>query len=230
MSSHLPARYQQTWPELFRDRVKTYLAPGITILDLGGGRNPLFNRTRLPDAVNYWGLDVSITELEAAPQGSYDRIFVANASNSVPELFGQVDLLLSFHVFEHIKPLADALENCRNYLRPGGTMIALFSGTFSAFGLVNRVVPRKLGLIAMEKLLGRPRSSVFPAYYDNCWHGAITALTSSWSSVAIESLYLGAGYFSFSRPLQSAYLRYEEKLLRGGHQNVATHYCVIAKR
>jgi hypothetical protein len=55
-------------------------------------------------------------------------------------------------------------------------------------------------------------------------------MLSSWSDVAIVPFYRGAPYFGFWRPLQRAYLAYENAIERRQCTNLATHYLVIAER
>jgi hypothetical protein len=42
---------------------------------------------------------------------------------------------------EHVRSLETAIENCRLYLKPGGTMVTQFSGRFSYFAVANQVIP-----------------------------------------------------------------------------------------
>jgi SAM-dependent methyltransferase len=139
------------------------------------------------------------------------------------------DLIVSWQVFEHVKPLDAAMDNLRTYLRPNGRLVAQFSGAFSVFGLINRVVPQRLGCWAMEHLLGRPPETVFPAYYHRCWYRALTSMLSSWQSFEIVPRYVGAGYFRFSRVLQRLYLAYEDRVARE-RPNLATHYVIATVR
>jgi SAM-dependent methyltransferase len=99
--------------------------------------------------------DVSLTELEQAPTGAYDDVVVADIVQRIPELEEQFDVVLSWQVFEHVKPLDVAVENVRTYLRPGGLIVAQLSGTFSAFGLLNRMVPFPVASWIAVHVLGR---------------------------------------------------------------------------
>lgn len=201
----------------------------MAVLDVGAGREPTVPAPDRHD--NYYvGLDISRAELERAPESSYDRIVVADARERVDELAGSFDLVLSFQVLEHVKPLEGAIENFRSYLKPGGRLLAQLSGTFSLFGLINRVVPAGLGVWAMRRLLGRDPETVFPAHYDHCWHTALRRMLEPWSQVDVGPLYTGGGYFGFWRPLQAAYLGYEEWTLRGDRRNLASYYVIDAVR
>jgi SAM-dependent methyltransferase len=226
----LPDRYQEGWREPFEARIASAVHAEVAILDVGSGRRPALPPDQRPPACQYVGLDISAAELERAPAGSYDEVWVSDVSHRLPELTERFDLIVSWQVLEHVKPLDAAMENLRTYLRPNGRLVAQFSGTFSVFGLINRVVPQRLGCWAMQRLLGRPPETVFPAYYHRCWYVALTRMLASWQSFEIVLRYRGAGYFGFSRPLQRIYLAYEDLAVRQGRRNLATHYVIATSR
>jgi len=225
----LPARYAESGLNVFYDRIQPSLVPGVTILDVGSGRRPSIPLEQRPAGCRYVGLDLSLAELQRAPAGSYDEMHVADVIERVPELEGRFDLVVSWQVLEHVKPLAVAIENLRAYLRPGGRLVVQMSGAYSAFGLLNRLVPQRLGVWALQRLLNRDPETVFPAYYDGCTYHALTRMFRRWHGAEILPLYRGAGYFRFLRPVQSGYVAYEEWALRGRHHNLATHYLVAAR-
>jgi hypothetical protein len=176
------------------------------------------------------GLDVSASELELAPLGSYDELWVRDVVQHEPELVERFDLILSWQVIEHVKPIKTAFDNLHSYLVPQGRLVALFSGAFSAFALINAIVPDRMGTWAMEKLLRRPPDTVFPAYYDHCWYSGLERVLAPWNRMEIVPLFRGAGYFGFSQPLQRMYLHFEEWARKGNHNNLATHYLVDGTR
>jgi SAM-dependent methyltransferase len=206
------------------------LRPGVRILDVGSGRRPAVPIGRRPPGCVYVGLDISLDELRSAPPGSYDEMLAGDVVQFRSELEGRFDLAVSWQVLEHVKPLDAALENVRQYLVPGGVLVAQLSGKFSAFALLNQVVPHRVAVWAMRRLLGRDSRTVFPAHYDGCWYGALRRMTTGWSAVEIRSRYAGAGYFGFLPPLQRLYLVYENWAARRGHRNLATHYLIHARR
>lgn len=176
------------------------------------------------------GLDVSRTQLERAKADAYDDWVVADARDWVPSLEGQFDLVVSFQVLEHVKPLGAALENIRRYLLPGGALVAQLSGAFSLFGLANRVIPHQVTVWLLERLLSRPPDTVFPAHYDHAWWSALRGLLAGWSSATVTPEWWGAGYFSFSRVLQAGYIAYEEWTRLADRPNLAPYYVLEAVR
>jgi SAM-dependent methyltransferase len=229
-AGRLPPRYGNSMRGRFEELVSPSLVPGARILDVGSGRDPSFSREELPPHARYVGLDVSASELEQAPLDAYDEIVVSDVARRVPALELAFDVLVSWQVLEHVRPLGIALENMRSYLRPGGRMVAVFSGSYSAFGLINRLLPDRLGRRIAARALRIDQEHVFPAHYDHCHERALTRLLSSWSMVEIEPMYRGAVYFRSFPPLLRAYLAYENWTVRADHGNLATHYVLVAER
>ena len=207
-----------------------HLFPGARILDVGCGRTPMIPKKERPYGTSYVGLDLSLDELQKAPVGSYDEIVQADVVTRVHSMEGQFDIILSWMVLEHVKPLDLALENIRAYLRPGGILLTQMSGTFSGFGVINRLLPQKLGIWAMRVLLSRSPETVFPAYYDHCYYSALSRFMAPWSESQVIPLFRGAGYFGFSPFLQALYLNYEDWVFQAKYLNLATHYLVMARK
>jgi SAM-dependent methyltransferase len=219
----------EQWVGGFLDRARPALRPGAAVLDVGSGRRPTVSPEDRPGGVCYVGLDLSRAELEAAGLDAYDEIVVADVMRRVAGLEERFDLVLSWQSLEHVERLADTFENLRAYARPGGRLVALLSGRYSAFAVINRLVPRRVGVRALERLLAREREAVFPAAYDCCHYSALVELLRPWSAADVTPLFNGAGYFAFFSPLQRFYMRYE-RWAAHGHPNLATHYLIDAVR
>jgi SAM-dependent methyltransferase len=230
MSGDLPTQYRFPLEHEFDRRVARALRPGIHVLDVGSGRRPCVPGELRPRGAFYVGLDVSGDELAAAGGGSYDDRVVADVAGPVQlGLVDRFDLVVSFQVLEHVRPLDRALDNMRAYLRPGGRMIVQMSGAFTPFSLLGRVVPHGAKVRVLERFLDRDPVKVFPAHYDRCWASALRHLTAdSWGEVEVVPLHRGAAYLHFSKPLRAAYLVYERSLARHGLDDLAAYYIVDA--
>jgi SAM-dependent methyltransferase len=153
---------------------------------------------------------------------------VSDITERVGRFDNQFDLIVCYQVLEHVRPLDRAFENMRSYLRPDGRVLAVFSGRFSIFGLVNLLVPRPIVLWGGRILLGRDPTSVFPAVYHRCWYSALERMLAGFSKREIMPFYEAAAYLRFSRFLQGLFLGYEEWTWLKKHRNLASHYLVNA--
>lgn len=229
LAGELPSHYAGTWRDDYDARVARALGPGMRILDVGSGRTPSLSPEARPPGCHYVGLDVSRSELQSAPTGWYDEMVVTDVSQRVSELEGQFDLVISFQVLEHVRPLPVAMENLRSYLAPGGRLVAQLSGAYSVYGLVNRLVPQSVALWLLKHFLARPVDTVFPAYYHRCHTRGLKQMFVGWAAAEVHPEWWGAGYFAFSRPVQSVYVGFEEWVRLSGYTNLAPYYVLEAQ-
>ncbi|MEJ7788639.1 MAG: methyltransferase domain-containing protein [Thermoleophilaceae bacterium] len=228
-AGRLPPRYGGQMQSELMDRLTPLLEPGVAILDVGSGRGPTLAPEDRPPGCHYVGLDVSEDELRAADRDAYDETIVHDIARRLP-VDAQFDLVISWQVLEHVRPLDAALESLRHALRPGGTLLAQLSGSFASFALASRLMPHRLRVLAMSKLLGHRVEEKFPTHYDRCYHRALERMLEPWSSATVIPFYRGATYLSFFRPFQRVYLGYESLAARRGMLDLATHYLVVARR
>jgi SAM-dependent methyltransferase len=228
-AGRLPSRYGYPMQNVLLERLAPLLVPGIAILDVGAGRSPTIGPERRPVGCTYVGLDISAAELDQAEPGAYEEKIVQDVSK--PSSLGRpFDVVISWQVLEHVRPLDRAFENLRLALRPGGTLLAQLSGSYAAFSLAARIVPHPVRVWAMARFLGHPQELKFPTQHHRCHARGLKQMLSSWSSVEIIAFYRGADYFRAFRPLQRAYLAYEAAVERRALDNLATHFLVVARR
>ncbi len=227
---NLPPRYNVPWDKPFLELVTRDLRPGHRILDIGPGRKPSLEPHLRPPGCHWVALDISADELRLAPPGSYDSVVIADVEQPVTELLNGFDLVVSWQVLEHVRDLERVLANLHGYLRPDGRFVAMLSGEFAWFALANRVLPDRLAVAALHRLLGRPPESVFPAHYDHCNYSALQRLLSGWREADVVPLFGGGNYLSFSPLLENAYLAYENFVIRRHWRNLATHYVISASK
>ncbi|MDX6615651.1 MAG: hypothetical protein QOD60_742 [Solirubrobacterales bacterium] len=228
-AGRLPERYAEPMQtELYR-RIQPLLVPDAAILDVGAGRYPTLAPADRPPGCRYVGLDIAPEELAAAASDAYDEDVVADITKPLNR-DEEFDIIVSWQVLEHVSPLADALENLRLSLRPGGTLLAQLTGSNAAFAAFGRLLPHRAKLWVATRVLGHHEEEKFPTRYDRSSQRALERLLEPWSSVEIVPFYRGATYFKFSRPLMRAYLAYESAVERRHRVNLATHYLVLATR
>lgn len=223
-------RYGDDWRAPYHEAIRANVRDDSVIMDIGSGRSPSVPYDLRPRSGSYIGLDLSEGELRSAGAGAYDRYVVSDITHRVPELVGQVDMAVSWQVLEHVQPMRLALANIHEYLRPGGWLVASFSGRWSAFAVLNRLLPHRVAKAVMQGLLHRDPETVFPAPYDQCTSSAMQPLLALWGSALVIPRYRGASYFKFLRPAQLAYLWFEDAIERGHHADLATHYLVVAQK
>lgn len=229
-AGELPSRYAEPWGRPFFAAARPALRAGATILDVGGGRDPILPRHARPDGTRYVGLDISESELEAAGPGAYDEVVVADVTTRRQELEDHFDLVLSWQALEHVASMERALDNIRAYLRPGGRFVAQLSGSRSAFALLSRAIPYPIADRLMQRLLGAEEGEKFPTRYDRCTASALEPLLARWSDHGIVPRYKAGAYFRFFRPLERTYIAFENWAERSGRPNLATHYVIWAVR
>lgn len=92
------------------------------------------------------------------------------------------------------------------------------------------MLPSAVSAVLLKTLLHREELSGLLAFYNRCWTSAIDNAMSEWSSVEIRSMWYGAGYFNFLRPLQAVYIEYEEWIRLRGYENLAPYYLLDPTR
>jgi hypothetical protein len=77
-------------------------------------------------------------------------------------------------------------------------------------------------------MLAAGPEQTFPAHYDRCRYSSLARMFSGWTEYELVPRYKGAGYFRFARPLERAYLSYENWVCRSDLAEFATHYLIEA--
>jgi len=147
---------------------------GKRIMEIGGGRFPLFNRSEIAAFdVEYIVNDVNPSELARAPSEVGKACFdIASADTAeIEALAGTIDLTFSKMVFEHVADAGQAYQNIYKMLSRRGVCLNFHPVLFSPPFLINYLVPTA----PAERLLRRisPRRNndeqpKFPARYDYC--------------------------------------------------------------
>ncbi len=169
----LAVERSEAWAWANYERVVRHLAEvsgAKKLIEIGGGRDPLFGRTALTElgaelTVN----DISPTELAALPKGYRTACFDI-AGDLTPEEIarGGYDLAFSRMVFEHVADGQRAWENLFRLLAPGGIGLAFVPTLYAFPFVVNWLLPDDFA-VRIVKLLYKNRTDnedpVFPARY-----------------------------------------------------------------
>ena len=225
-----PARYEESTIARFKAIYEPLVRPGISILDVGSGAHPRIGAHKRDPDVHYVGLDISVGELQRAPEGSYHEMVETNVEDFVPALAERFDLILSWYTFEHIVHLDRAVDALHRYARPGGWFVGGLAGRNAVFALGNRLIPERIGVPLVTWLRGRAPEDVFTAHYDQCTDSGLRRVFADWAELQIVPLFRGAHYLDKVPIAQRAYLKYEDWAMNHEHDDLATYYIVAARK
>jgi SAM-dependent methyltransferase len=143
------------------------------LIEIGGGRDPLFDRDEFNDlgaemTVN----DIATGELGVLPPGYRTACFdIAGDISSVAHLRNSFDLAFSRMVFEHVADGQRAWANLYELLAPGGVGLAFVPTLYALPFVLNWLLPDKVAA-AIVKAIFHHRTDdadpVFPARYSWC--------------------------------------------------------------
>ena len=172
MTHYLYSRSREGW-EGFEHNVRQRIiqSGARTVAELGAGANPLLSLNFVRDVgFRYICIDVSGEELAKAPC-EYTKIIQDIGARDCT-ISGEVDLVFSKMLVEHV-PFADVMHrNIFQMLRPGGFAIHFFPTLFAPPFVLNYLAPESLSRWLVSKFQPQRdiggRQSKFPAYYRWC--------------------------------------------------------------
>ena len=138
------------------------------LLEIGGGRRPLFEPAELRAEIHYTVNDISQRELDLGPDWVHKTCFDISA-DKVPD--ATYDLIFSKMVLEHVKNGRRVYENIFKLLADGGICINFHPTLYSLPFLINYVLPdaasgRLLSIFSPPR--NETENPKFPAYYSWC--------------------------------------------------------------
>lgn len=174
--------------------------PGLTVLEVGGGRFPLFQPGEVPDQVaTYIVNDISDSELARLPEG-YRKLHGDICSPGIEG--GLADVVFSQMVAEHVRDGRVFHQNIHRILKPGGVAFHFIPTLYSPPLVLNRLLPERLthfllGFFYPER--GDEAIPKFPAYYSHCT-GPGARMKRLFDEIGYRDLdmrmFYGHGYFS----------------------------------
>jgi SAM-dependent methyltransferase len=208
------------------------LPDGALVVDLGGGRECSFARQIRPSQdVRIVAVDISPAELAANTSVRETR--VADVTKALPFVDGEVDLLVSRTLLEHVDGLEPAVQNIARVLRPGAQTIHLLPCRYALFAIVARVVPFPVAKRLLHLFLPSTRGVVeFDVFYDKTYPKGIEGafVRAGFRDVEIECTWDQAEYFHAIFPLFVLVFLYQRLVESLGIRTLAAYVIVRAVR
>ena len=145
-----------------------------SLMEIGGGRDPAFTARAGAANLSVIVNDIDPAELAHLPAEIATACFdMAGDLAGRVDLAGQVDLVASRMVFEHIRDVEAAWRNTWHLLKPGGIGLAFFPTLYAWPFVINKLLPPSLAKRIVEAVFPHRRADggapVFPPYYDWCF-------------------------------------------------------------
>ena len=207
------------------------VAPGLRVLDVGGGKWPLIDpETKRRLNLTITGLDVSAEELAAAPPGSYDETIVGDVATVA--LKAQYDLIISQTVLEHVRDTQAAIANLSAALAEGGTMAHSLPCAHAGYTLLSRLLGARLGPQLLWSIYPESRAtSGFKAYYRECTPRRMRRLCQKAGLAQIEvTPFFASEYFRFFVPLYALELMRQVLLMQLKAESLCETFTIIARK
>jgi SAM-dependent methyltransferase len=208
------------------------LPDGATFVDLGGGRRCEY-AAAVPRARGVRAIAVDISPEELSHNRDVDETVVADVSRGLPFDEGEVDLLVSRVLLEHVDGVAAAVGHIARVLKPGGRTIHFMPGRNALFALAARFLP--FGALRDLLHLSRPDTVgtvEFDVHYDHTEPVAIRRVfaQAGLSNVSVEWTAAQADYFKPLVPLYLLVILYERVIRALGLSRLAGYLVVSAER
>jgi 2-polyprenyl-6-hydroxyphenyl methylase/3-demethylubiquinone-9 3-methyltransferase len=218
-------------PVDFRDNVLPgLLAPGMRILDVGGGKYPAISpATKRELNLHVVGLDISAEELAQVPPGAYDSVVVGDVSRvHIPEQF---DLVFSRTLLEHVADTPAAIANLARALGPNGLMAHVVPCGNAPFAVLNRTLGNKLARVVLFAVFPEKRkNSGFQAYYRDCTPSRLSRLCrDNGLEVVRLTPYYNSDYTSFFVPIYTVEMLRQVTMCGLGLQDFCEGFTIVAR-
>ena len=221
----LEARYNVVAAEAVRRR------PGQLVVDVGGGKALRYAELITPGEAHIVAVDISEEELRGNDQVNETR--VADVTDRLPFEAGEVDVLTSSSVLEHLPNVGGFLDEAARVLKDDAVMVHIFPGRYAAFALLNRVLPEDVKRWLLYRLYPQTVGVCgFPAFYDLCYPSAMEkACRERGFEVELSVRYYGsADYFTVFFPLFLVFFVWELFVRTIRARDLAAQVLLVATR
>lgn len=207
----LPRRFVLDGNSDFIQRLsRDYLFPGATVIDIGGGKNPVISLPLKQQlGLRVAGLDISESELGRAPAGVYDTVICADVTQYRGT--SSADVALCAALIEHVTDTSSALRAIFTTIKPGGVALLFVPCRNALYARINLMLPAKLKRWLLHIIYGhhpevKANLTGFPAYYDRCTPRDFQEMGNSIGFIVeLLQVYFACGYFQFMPPLHVAW-------------------------
>lgn len=224
-------RFYRAYDDRVADAARA-LAPGSAIVDLGGGRRcPFAHVVDRSNGTRIIAVDISRDELAANEDA--DEVRVADVAEGLPFADGEVSLLVSRTLLEHVKGVPAAIDNIGRVVAPGGRTIHLVPCRNALFALAARLIPWWAAKPAVDLLFPSAKGVIeFEAFYDHCDPRTLERLLhdAGFSDVRVDVSWAQTDYFQAFFPVFLAVWGYQALMRRLNVRSVAAYAIVDAVR
>ena len=196
----------------------------VRILEIGGGRSPLFKISDLPaNVVSYTVNDIEQSELDLAPKGYELACF--DACGDVSAYAGKFDIIFSKMLAEHVPDGQKFHTNNLSMLKEGGVALHFFPKLYALPFSVNYLLPetlsrRLLFLFFKDREFIVPK---FPAKYSWC-RGTVKTVGRRISNLGYAQVRV-IPFYGHSYYKKIPVVRSIEKLFRKFARNIGLSIC-----
>ncbi len=215
----------------FLAAIRSALRPGMVVMDVGGGKNPVIApELKASLRLQVIGVDITQSELNAAPPGCYDQIICGDITTATG--LPGADLVISRSVTEHVEDPTAMYLNIFRVLRPGGLVVAYVPNKFALFALVNAAIPNRLSKVLLGFFHWETKEETgFPVLYRRCYPTSFEALLLGvgFRIVRVHLSYRSE-YCNFFVPLHAAELVWQLFTSHLNLRNLCEGFTIVAQK
>ncbi len=198
------------------------------MVDVGGGRHCSFV-DQLDADRDFHLVAVDLSPDELLVNTSADETRVGDVAERLPFADGEVDLVVSRTVLEHVTSVDTAAREMARVLRRGGRSIHLVPCRYALFAIAARLIPFSISKRLVHKLLPESQGIVeFDVVYDKGHPAALERafLSAGFTQVNVECTWDQSGYFHPFFPVFVLVLAYQ-RVVKALRLRVLASYVVI---
>ncbi len=214
----------------YEKKVRSLLKPGMLVYDVGSGGGCCYAHGKdEADGIRIIGLDIDYVRLRK--NSAVDERIVTDITREIPLPYGQIDMLTSSSVLEHLSDQTTFVKNAYAALKDGGIFVSVFPGKFALFALINRALSNRLAQKLLFMIYPHLKdASGFRVYYDKTYFTAFRRLLreNGFTVLDIKCNYYQSDYFGFFLPFYFLSLLWDAFCRLFRIRNLCSQLCVAA--